>query len=75
MLGLLSFLTLNENLNAIWLNAVGMSRYIQLNGSEGDSNTMAVTRPLLLNGSVRSMAQPATQCNSLFFFQLKCAAH
>ena len=24
MLGLLSFLTLNENLNAIWLNAVGM---------------------------------------------------
>ena len=30
MLGLLSFLALNENLNAIWLNAVGMSRYIQL---------------------------------------------
>ena len=49
MLGLLSFLALNENLNAIWLNAVGMSRYIQLNGSEGDSNTMAVTRPLLLD--------------------------
>lgn len=24
MLGLLSFLALNENLNAIWLNAVGM---------------------------------------------------
>ena len=56
MLGLLSLLALNENLNAIWLNAVGMSRYLQLHGSEGDSNTMAVTRPLLLNGGVRSMA-------------------
>ncbi len=27
MLGLLSFLTLNENLNAIWLNAVGMASF------------------------------------------------
>ena len=27
MLGLLSFLALNENLNAIWLNAVGMASW------------------------------------------------
>ena len=44
MLGLLSFLALNENLNAIWLNAVGMASEIVKFLFEAQRNSLSVTK-------------------------------
>ena len=47
MLGLLSFLALNENLNAIWLNAVGMASFTILITLNHEKNYPASAETLL----------------------------